>query len=182
MRTVLVLLPIVMVSSHTDRCRIAATEATLKQLARGVADFQKTCARLPTPAEGLDVLIHKPADWPEEVAWTPYLEIPEVPRDAWNNEFTYIRDPELAKGFGIYSCGQDGVSSSNGNDRDDLNTWSKGSPWLAYYRSPWRRENLRSTITMLIAIILLVVASGLLIWGVVQVTIRAGAVKDRVNL
>jgi hypothetical protein len=112
----------------------------------------------------LDVLIHKPADWPEELPWTPYLETSEVPRDAWGNEFAYLLDPELAEGFGIYSCGQDGVSSSNGNDRDDLNTWSEGSPWRAYYEAQMSRYNIRSNIICWTTILLWIAGSAAVIW------------------
>jgi hypothetical protein len=92
--------------------------------------------------------------------------------DVYGSSYRSVLDPELAEGFGIYSCGQDGVSSSKGNDKDDLNPWSKGSPWLAYCESPWRRENLRSLLVKLGVIILAVATAAALIWKAAKAETR----------
>ena len=175
MRIALAFLCVVMASPAAGRDRIVSTDASLRQLANVVVQFRSVSGRLPTVEEGLDVLSHKPADRPTQFPWTPFLETTQIPRDGWNKDYVYILDPELAEGFGIYSCGQDGGSSSNGNDRDDLNTWSKDRPWLAYYNSPWKRENLRSTITMLAATALAIAALGALTWRAAKARARSGS-------
>jgi len=163
MRAMLVLLSVVTVSSPMSRDRVIATKASLTQYARSIAEFERLCGRLPTPEEGLDMLIHQPADWPGQIPWTPFLEVSTVPRDAWGNRFIYVLDPELAEGFGIYSCGRDGMSFSNGNDRDDLNTWSRERPWLACYEDRMNGVDVRSCAIGL-GITLLVVAASVALW------------------
>ncbi len=79
------------------------------------------------------VLLEKPSDWPAGVEWKPLLKM-GLPHDGWSHDYIYILDRNLPHGFGIYSCGRDGVTSSNGNDRDEINTWNVKTPWRTYYR------------------------------------------------
>ena len=62
----------------------------------------------------------------------------------WGNDYRYLffgndEDPR----FGVYSCGADGGSGSQGNDIDDINTWNRSSPWRQYYRE--REQEQRNT-------------------------------------
>jgi hypothetical protein len=163
MRAMLVLLSIVAISTM-DSSRIIGTEATMRQLATSVRQFKAICGRLPIREEGLEVLIHEPPDWPAQVPWSPFLETTQIPRDGWNKDFTYVLDPELAEGFGIYSCGYDGISSSNGNDRDDLNTWRRRH-WLGYYDHWISRMDMPSSVIGL-GIILLIAAALVQWWKI----------------
>jgi general secretion pathway protein G len=140
MTSALLLLSVVAIPWRFDCDRARMTEMSLMQLATCVKEFKGMRRRLPAAEEGLDVLVHRPATWPRQIPWRPFVETPEVPRDGWGNQFVYVPDPELAEGFGIYSCGRDGVSSSGGHDRDDLNTWSFEGSWRAYYENRTRRE------------------------------------------
>jgi type II secretion system protein G len=158
MRTMLLFVSIVLVSSAVDRDGVVSTEATLRELATCVTQFKRECGRLPRVAEGLDVLVHRPPDWPEHVPWTPFIETECVPKDGWNNAFVYLVDPGLAEGFGIYSCGRDGVSSSHGNDRDDLNTWSRRRAWFSYYEHWAYRMDMQDG-TIGLGLVLLVAAA-----------------------
>jgi general secretion pathway protein G len=141
MSTALSLLSVVAIPARLDCDRAMVTEANLRRLATSLKEFQGMHRRLPTAEEGLDVLVRRPADWPGHIPWRPFLEIPEVPRDGWGSQYIYVPDPELAEGFGIYSCGRDGVSSSAGHDPDDLNTWSFEGSWHAYYGNREGRES-----------------------------------------
>ncbi len=38
----------------------------------------------------------------------------------------------------FYSCGQDGISNSDGNDEDDINSWSDQS--FEFYAAEYRRH------------------------------------------
>lgn len=113
--------------------------------------------RLPTEEEGLSVLVRRPLDWPKEVLWMSCLDTEVVPCDAWGNAYVYVLDANLPAGFGIYSCGQDGMTFSNGNDLDDVNTWNHAKPWAAYYAKQRRIDQIRRLATPL-AVTLLVVA------------------------
>jgi type II secretion system protein G len=131
------------------------TEVDLHILRSAVRQAKMDSGRLPTEEEGLDMLVRRPADWPDAAPWTPYLDSLEPPRDAWGNVYAYVLDANLPGGFGIYSCGRDGVISSNGNDLDDLNTWNRARPWAAYYAKQMRRVQIRRS-AMPFAVALLV--------------------------
>jgi len=141
MTSVPLLLSVVAIPWRFDCDRAGMTEMSLRQLATCMTQLKGFCGRLPTAEEGLDVLVRRPASWPRQIPWRPFWETLEVPRDGWGNQFVYVLDPELAEGFGIYSCGRDGVSSSGGHDRDDLNTWSFEGSWRACYENRTRRES-----------------------------------------
>jgi hypothetical protein len=51
--------------------------------------------------------------------------------DPWKNKYIY-RYPgiENKDSFDLYSCGQDGISRSGGNDKDDINNWDPDHTWL----------------------------------------------------
>ena len=48
------------------------------------------------------------------------------PIDPWGHPYVYItrRDPDGSDSYGIYSCGPDGISRTNGNDPGDINSWN----------------------------------------------------------
>ncbi|MGE5294799.1 MAG: type II secretion system protein GspG [Solirubrobacterales bacterium] len=117
-----------------NKSRIFSTEANARLLQTCVTYFREDFGRLPTREEELNVLIQKPLDWPTAVEWTSFLETTDLPRDGWGHDFVYVFDSNLPRGFGIYSCGQDGVTASAGNDRDDINTWNDQTPWRTYYK------------------------------------------------
>ena len=148
-------------SSQADRARVIVTKAYLKLLRNAVSQFQMDIGRLPAASEGLNALIAQPArtqNWPAG----GYLETAEVPKDAWGNEFRYVLDPNLPGGFGIYSCGRDGMTATNGNDRDDLHTWITHTRWPPYYETLALKQD-RIEGAMSLAIVLLILAAMALI-------------------
>ncbi len=110
--------------------RVLRSYATVRLLHGAVLEFERTYGRLPTEQEGLRVLVVEPPDWSGEKPWTPFLE--GLPRDAWDREYCYILRPKLEPRFGVYSVGADGVTFSDANDRDDINSWNQEAPWLAF--------------------------------------------------
>ena len=42
--------------------------------------------------------------------------------------------------YGFYSCGEDGISHSHGNDSDDLNTWNSTNDYYVAWTKQWCRE------------------------------------------
>jgi type II secretion system protein G len=91
-----------------DRAREAKTAAAKTDLATirvAVAQFQFDMGRLPTPAEGLDVLIDAPADAPGK--WHgPYL--PKLPSDPWGQPYVYHQPGDRSGApFNVISFGPD---------------------------------------------------------------------------
>jgi hypothetical protein len=96
----------------------------------------------------------------------PFLEIAEVPTDGWGHEYGYVVDANLRGGFGIYSCGLDGITSSAGNDEDDINTWNHRRPWDNYYARLRRRRKAVELLTGLVPLLVTVAVIALIVRAV----------------
>ncbi len=102
---------------QTDRARVTTTKASLRVLDEAVLQFKMDTSRYPTEDEGLTILIEAPTDvynYPEG----GYLRTTDLPRDAWGNEFVYVRSPESGKAYEIVSYGADGEEGGEGYDAD----------------------------------------------------------------
>jgi type II secretion system protein G len=108
-----------------------ATESTIKQLDGCLHTFGLVQGRFPSLNEGLPALVTAPADI-RNTNMFPYIKA--IPKDPWGRDYVY-RFPALhnAEGPDVYSLGEDGISKTGGNDRDDINNWNKGRPWASYY-------------------------------------------------
>jgi hypothetical protein len=84
--------------------------------------------RLPTPTEGLAVLVTAPTG-ADAGGWRgPYLDPAEVPRDPWGSAYVYdLRPDDPERPFTIHSRGPDGVSATAGTDADDVGLWAAPS-------------------------------------------------------
>lgn len=112
--------------SHTVR-----DEADFNVIRAAIKTYKINAGELPTPEAGLNSLVERPDTLPSEKRWAQVMK--SIPSDAWGNPYRYLAGEGLKDGFGLYSCGPDGVSLSAGNDPDDLNTWSdKPSPGLSW--------------------------------------------------
>ena len=104
--------------SHTEKARMNATKAQIKQIEGAINLFKMESSRYPTTSEGLSALVTKPSDfkgmWPKE----GYL--PEVPKDGWRNDFVYIY-PGTSKPFDIISYGADGMEGGEDENADIRN-------------------------------------------------------------
>lgn len=96
--------------------QVRTTKAQLQQLTTAVEEFRMTMNRLPTEAEGLRVLIERPAD-AEGTDWRNFLGMRELPKDAWGNDFVYSKsDPDFE--YVILSYGSDGRQGGEGDAAD----------------------------------------------------------------
>ncbi len=84
--------------------------------------YESITGRRVSAEDGLRALVERPASLPDGIAWKQLMR--DVPKDPWGNDYRYIAGRDLPDGYGIYSCGPDGISHSQGNDADDRNTWS----------------------------------------------------------
>lgn len=106
---------------QTDRARVTTTKVNLKSLHLSVTQFKMDTGRFPTEEEGLMALIEQPSD---VINYEPggYLEITEIPKDAWGHDFIYELYPESGKPFVIKSFGADGEEGGEDYDSDLLST------------------------------------------------------------
>ena len=88
----------------------------------------------------------------------------QVSRFRWGRPPIYVVNPELPDGFGFYLLGEDGVSATQGDDPDDINSWNKRSHHF-YHKQRMRRkqmEPLRATALVTVVVFGLLMLPGLL--------------------
>lgn len=100
-----------------DKAKVKATKANLVTLRNAVMQFKMDTGYYPSEEVGLEELVIQPMDLE---GWAPggYLQETVVPKDAWNNDFVYLLNPESGKPFDIISYGADGKESGEDYDAD----------------------------------------------------------------
>ncbi len=159
MNPAFVFLVIAMSSRTIDKCRISPLNANMRYLTNAVNQFRMDTGRLPTTEEGVNALVVRPSgvqNW--QIGG--YLETTKVPKDSWGTPFGYLRDPNLPGGFGIYSCGLDGITISDGNDTDDINTWRTND----YYKVVGMPEATRDNHTSRVIVAIVLPMVGIVLW------------------
>jgi len=107
-------------------------DADLKSLQSCLEMFRIHTGRYPSGEEGFKALLERPERWPDSARWKKCLE--EMPRDPWGNLYGYVEGNGFSSGdgygYGLYSMGPDVKSATQGNDPDDLNSWSDSIPTI----------------------------------------------------
>lgn len=131
-------LPLLMLAGGTGHCLadIARPEADFNAIDSAIRTYKINARDLPPPELGLKALVERPDSLPPEKRWVKLLT--EIPTDPWGNPYRYLAGEGLKDGFGLYSCGPDGISSSAGNDPDDRNSWSDKSPAGPSWQERWK--------------------------------------------
>ena len=90
----------------------------IPRIRKALDKFKKDCGRYPTTAEGLKVLVDKPASPDIAAKWKgPYLDDPEQLKDPWDNTYLYeYHEKKVRRGakvvkepvFKVWSAGPDG--------------------------------------------------------------------------
>jgi general secretion pathway protein G len=101
---------------RTDKARIQATKLQLKNLRTALNDFEMTVGSLPTTDQGLEALVRRPSDVPED-QWEQKME--ELPKDAWGEAFVYRCPGEGDREYDLFSKGKDRKEGSE----DDVNAF-----------------------------------------------------------
>ena len=94
----------------------------MRTVEMAIIQFHGLYDRYPTPVAGLSVLVEQPKEWHYSKPWKKLLN-PEMIIDGWGRPMQYRLSPP-GNSFGVYSFGEDGLSSSQGEDRDDINSWA----------------------------------------------------------
>jgi general secretion pathway protein G len=100
----------------TDKDRIQATKLQLKNLRTALNDFEMTIGSLPTTDQGLEALVRRPSDLPED-QWEQKME--ELPKDAWGEAFIYRCPGEGEREYDLFSKGKDRKEGTE----DDVNAF-----------------------------------------------------------
>jgi general secretion pathway protein G len=100
--------------SQVGKSEIQVAKAQIESLEKALDQYRLDMRRYPSPEEGLEALVAKPAT---AAAWSgPYLK-KAVPNDPWGRPYVY-RTPGQKGDFEVVSYGRDGKPGGNGDDAD----------------------------------------------------------------
>lgn len=101
---------------NVSKSEITTAKAQIEAFSRAIESYRLDTGKFPDTAQGLQVLVTKPADTPR---WNgPYLQ-KDVPLDPWGNPYTYKRPGSGNRDFEITSFGRDG-SPGGADENADL--------------------------------------------------------------
>ena len=107
------------------KAKIDTTKSQIGMFRAALEYYYLDCDQFPATEQGLEALVAKPADLPDNVTWRgPYVE-GAITRDPWGNPYQYENPPTHGTGDtpDIWSFGPDG---EDGTD-DDICSWTGGS-------------------------------------------------------
>ncbi len=101
---------------HMKEARVKTAQAQIAQFATALVSFELAMKRLPDPNIGLNELLENSSGSDK---WKgPYLEVEEIPKDPWDNDYIY----KVENGrFEIISYGSDGQPGGEGDAADISN-------------------------------------------------------------
>lgn len=126
MRKVLMLMVLLTICAAGYSTKEGQVEADLKSLDTSMMSYKLLSKYIPPGNNGFQFLIERPASLRPEVRWNQILK--KLPMDPWKNPYCFVTGDGFPDGYGIYSRGPDGISGTQGNDRDDLNSWRDNPP------------------------------------------------------
>ena len=100
--------------SQVGKSEVQVAKAQVDSLEKALDQFRLDNRRYPTPEEGLEALVTRPA---AAATWAgPYLK-KAVPLDPWGHAYVY-RTPGQRGDFDLVSYGRDGKPGGSGEDAD----------------------------------------------------------------
>jgi general secretion pathway protein G len=109
-------------ASRAESAKSLRVQGDINAIDSSVKTYRLNCGGLPPPDLGLQALVARPASLGPDTRWVKIAD--RIPMDPWNQPYRYVAGDGYPKGFGIYCCGKDGLSATQGNDPDDINSWS----------------------------------------------------------
>jgi len=100
---------------NVSKSEVTTAKAQIEAFSRALESYRLDTGKFPDTAQGLQVLVVRPADSPR---WNgPYLQ-KELPLDPWGNAYIYKRPGTNNKDFQIVSLGRDGQPGGSDEDAD----------------------------------------------------------------
>ena len=91
----------------------------IEELGASLDLYRLEVGRYPTTTEGLQALVQAPSG---ATGWNgPYLKKKTVPKDPWNNDYTYVA-PGQHGPYDLSTLGGDNKEGGEGEDKD-LHSW-----------------------------------------------------------
>lgn len=107
------------VIGRVDDARIAAAQVDVGQIMQALKRYKLDNQRYPTPEQGLQALVARPAAPPVPPNWKGYLE--RLPNDPWGAPYQYL-NPGIYGEVDVMSYGADGAPGGEGKDAD-IGSW-----------------------------------------------------------
>ncbi|MBV8501624.1 MAG: type II secretion system major pseudopilin GspG [Paucibacter sp.] len=105
------------VMNRLDDSRVATARTDIATLMQALKLYKLDNQHYPTAEQGLDALIHKPAEAGPN--WRPYIE--KLPNDPWGTPYQYA-NPGIKGEIDVYSLGADKKPGGEGIDAD-IGSW-----------------------------------------------------------
>jgi general secretion pathway protein G len=99
-----------------DKARVGTTKSTLSTVANSLDLYKLDNHQYPTTQEGLDALIHQPANAKN---WLQggYIK-GGMPKDGWGNDLQYVAPGSNGQAYDLYSFGADGKEGGENEDAE----------------------------------------------------------------
>ena len=107
------------VIGYIDDSRATAAQADVGQIMNALKRYKLDNQRYPTPEQGLQALVTRPAAPPAPPNWRGYLD--RLPNDPWGTPYQYL-NPGIYGEVDVMSYGADGAPGGEGKDAD-IGSW-----------------------------------------------------------
>ena len=107
------------VIGYVDDSRVTAAQADVGQIMQALKRYKLDNDRYPTPEQGLQALVARPAAPPAPRNWRGYLD--RLPNDPWGAPYQYL-NPGISGEVDVMSYGADGAPGGEGKDAD-IGSW-----------------------------------------------------------
>ena len=107
------------VIGYVDDSRVTAAQADVGQIMQALKRYKLDNDRYPTPEQGLQALVARPAAPPAPRNWRGYLD--RLPNDPWGAPYQYL-NPGVSGEVDVMSYGADGAPGGEGKDAD-IGSW-----------------------------------------------------------
>ena len=104
-----------------DDARIAKAKQDIREIETALTLYRLDNFRYPTTEQGLDALVHRPAD-PSVAHWKEGGYVKRMSKDPWSRDYVY-ESPGTHGDYDLYSLGADGQPGGEKNDAD-IGNWN----------------------------------------------------------
>lgn len=113
------------IMDNPDQARIVKARQDIRVLESALNLYRLDNFEYPTTDQGLEALVRRPADLPENARWKDGGYIDRLPADPWGRPYQYL-NPGRNGPIDIYSLGADGLPGGEGVNAD-IGNWNLSS-------------------------------------------------------
>jgi len=109
------------IMDNPDKARKARAEIDIRGVSTALENYRMDNFSYPTTDQGMQALVTRPADLPENTNWKQGGYISRVPQDPWGRPYHYLQ-PGRHGDYDVYSNGADGQRGGDGINAD-IGSW-----------------------------------------------------------